>query len=194
MSLHAMTNAALARRSDYPPRGRTPRSPAELAEAADSAGGTSAVATTLTTITIYIPTEVLTLYVALISALQHEHGADSAARGADWLAFWLFFVFTPLTVWLVFAGKLRAAGKRLPLYPHTWPAWEMAGGTIAYVAWAYALPTSPFASFSWYSPAVAGIIVLIASTSLGLVAPLLQNPLRNGDHTPAAPAPAPAEQ
>jgi hypothetical protein len=41
---------------------------------------------------------------------------------------------------------------------------------------------------------VAGIIVLIASTCLGLLAPLFQNRLRNGHHATNPPAHAPAEQ
>ena len=193
MSLNAMANAALARREDYPPQGRTPRSASEVAEAASSAVGTGTVSTTLTTITVYIPTEVLTLYVALVSAQQQGKDTAASARGAEWLAFWLFFIFTPLTVWLVFAGKLRVDDKPLPLHPLAWPAWEMCAATLAFVAWAFALPGTPFAGFSWYSSAVAGIIVLIASTCLGLLAPLFQNRLRNGHHA-AASVQVPAQQ
>jgi hypothetical protein len=64
----------------------------------------------------------------------------------------------------------------------------MFAATFAFCAWAFALPNTPFQVFaSWYSAGLAGISVLLASTVLGLLAPLFQRPLGTG----AAPAPAP---
>jgi hypothetical protein len=48
------------------------------------------------------------------------------------------------------------------------------------MAWAFALPNSPFrdfAQFGWYSQALAGVMVLVVSTTLGLIAPIVQRPL-----------------
>jgi hypothetical protein len=51
----------------------------------------------------------------------------------------------------------------------------MAAATIAYVAWAFALPESPFNDAAWYSAALAGVIVMTASVLLSLLAPLFQH-------------------
>jgi hypothetical protein len=182
MSINAMANAAVARRPDYPPLDRPPQTAQERAEAA-SGGQTSEtpVSTALKTLTTYLPTETLTLYVALIAALQPQGSAagtaNSTSNTGHWIAFWIFFVFTPLAVWITFATRLANDKKQLPLNPRYWPRWEMTAGTLAYVAWAVGLPDSPFAQFPWYSPAVAGFVVLVTSTLLGMLAGLFQRPI-----------------
>src|SRR5207245_11433212 len=120
------------------------------------------VNTALHLITTYIPTEVLTLYVAVLAALQK--GADS--RSPQWLTFWFFLVVTPILVWLVYAAKVKNSQKPLPTAPSQWPIWQMAAATVAYAAWAFALPETPFIDEKWYSAALGGIIVLITSTVL----------------------------
>jgi len=182
MSINAMANAAVARRPDYEPYDRTPQNAQEMAVAVsrDQESGNS-VGTTLKTLTTYLPTETLTLYVALIAALQPPANADATvlamSKTGHWIAFGIFLLFTPLAVWLTFAAKLASDKKRLPLHPRHWPKWEMLAGTLAFVAWAIGLPDSPFAQFPWYSSAVAGFIVLITSTLLGMLAGLFQRPL-----------------
>jgi len=47
----------------------------------------------------------------------------------------------------------------------------MLAATLAYVAWAVALPNTPCAEYAWYSPALAGVTTLVVSTILGLLAP-----------------------
>jgi hypothetical protein len=213
MSINSLANAAAARRtdigSDEPPQNRS-----EIAAAAatppENTPATkqqaSGVSTALNVVFGYIPTEVVTLYVAVAAALQPAAaagtdtvgagaaggsavGAGAAAAGAGatavasaspaalWIAFWCFFVATPLTVWVVYASKLKAAGKPLPVSYATWPLWEMIAALIAFCAWAFALPNTPFRDYPWYSPALASISVLLASTLLGLLAPLFQRPL-----------------
>jgi hypothetical protein len=105
----------------------------------------------------------------------------AAAQSAQWIAFWCFFVATPLVVWVVFASKLKDAGKPMPSSYGTWPVWEMTAALLAFCAWAFALPNTPFREFAaWYSPALASLAVLLASTVLGLLAPLFQSPLGTG--------------
>jgi hypothetical protein len=72
---------------------------------------------------------------------------------------------------------VRAAGKATPTWSDT-PLWEMIASTIAFAAWASALPGSPFRAFgSVYNAAVAGFVVIFTSAALGLISPLFQNPL-----------------
>jgi hypothetical protein len=196
MSINAMTNSAAARRPDFGPVAAPPKGFAEVAAAAAGmpaavpAGGIAVAAngnktkndvnTTLNVLFGYIPTEVLTLYVAILGVL-HKPNSQSAFQPttADWIAFFAFLGFTPIVVWLVYGAKLKAANKPLPISFGTWPVWEMFAATIAYLAWAFALPNSPFTEYSgtWYSAALSGIAVLVTSTILGLLAPFFQRPL-----------------
>lgn len=150
------------------------------------------VTSMLTTITTYIPTEVLTLYVAVRSALTKGAatvtGAVNATGNAtvvqpgtvgaggenwpEWFAFFLFLVITPVVVWIVFAVRLRSSRHRLPVNPRQWPLWEMVAATIAFVAWAFGLPNSVFNLKPYHSPAIAAVVVLVTSTFLGLLTPL----------------------
>jgi hypothetical protein len=178
MSISAMTNVAFARRADVPPINQAPRTEGEIVAATAGTPETRNSTSQMQVIATYIPTEVLTLYVAVVAALR---GNDAKLLGVSWITFWTFVVLTPLIVWLVYAAKVRASNRPLPAWPNRWPVWEMSAATIAYVAWAFALPDSPFARDPslgpWYNSAVAGIVVLIVSTLLGLIAPVVRRPL-----------------
>ena len=150
MSINALSNAALARRTDFEPLNAVPTNLAEIAAAAGgapprpvrttpdggpgpAAGGTS-TSTALQTVTTYIPTEVLTLYIAAVAAIgPWTVNGQPVGR---WAPFFAFLVATPL------------------------------------------LPNTPFAQFpNWYSAGLASFLVLIVSSGLGIVAPLMQRPL-----------------
>jgi hypothetical protein len=166
---------------------------------ADGTTATNGVNTAMQVLFGYIPTEVLTLYVAVVAAIHPNSSASGpAAAGAtavqsaistavqqpsavtpvDWGVFWTFLVATPVVFWVVYATKLKGAQKPIPLAFAAWSLWEMTAATVAYAVWAFALPASPFREFgSWYSSGLAGVVVLVTSTVLGLLAPLFQNKL-----------------
>ena len=175
-----MANAAIGRRPDYEPMHGVPKTLADISKAAGGGSAPMNQATSaLSVIVTYIPTEILTLYVAVLAALGNNKASSSSvppSSGAT-IAFWAFLIATPITVWILFAVKLRSDNKLLPLNPKRWPVWEMVAGTIAYVAWAIALPNNPFVNAPWYSSGIAGVIVLVSSTILGMIAPLFQRPL-----------------
>ncbi len=177
MSISSMANAAIGRRPDYPPLARSPQN---LSEVSVAAGGSTApnnqVTSALNVIVTYIPTEVLTLYVAVLAALGSPSSVKKITPGMV-VAFWAFLVGTPITVWLLYAVKVVSGGKGAPVYPAQWPIWEMMAGTIAYAAWAFAMPNNPFADKVWYSSAIAGVVILVVSTLIGLVSPLFQKQL-----------------
>ena len=50
--------------------------------------------------------------------------------------------------------------------------------TVAFAAWEFALPNSPFKMFEWYSPGLSGIAVLVVSNALGPLAPFFQKPIQ----------------
>ncbi|HET8908074.1 MAG TPA: hypothetical protein VFN11_14030 [Ktedonobacterales bacterium] len=178
MSLNAAANAALARRPDYSPEDQTPSNLPDVAKAAaTNPPGIQTTATTLQTITLSIPTEVITLNVALVAALGPIAAKNPEGVGGRWLAFGVFVLFTPIAQWMTFASKLKGDNKPLPKSVNSWPKWEMLASTLAFLAWAVALPNSPFSVLGWYSPAVAGVFVLAGSTILGMMAPLFQQRL-----------------
>jgi hypothetical protein len=191
MSINALTNAAMARRMDFEPTNAVPASFTEIGNAAGNIPKPAGSATSgnlantnaaIQTLTTYIPTEVLTLYVSALAALGPitiKIGNEFHQIGR-WAPFWSFLVLTPVVVWIAFATKIKAAGKPIPASPGKWPLWEMGAATFAYVAWAFALPSTPFEQFhQWYSPGLAAFLVLVVSAALGLVAPLMQRELPN---------------
>jgi hypothetical protein len=193
MSINACANAAAARRPDIDPVGTVPNSLEEIARAAatpptatasqplgaDFVNSSAQIETAFNVLFGYIPTEVLTLYVAVLAAVnQPTANQPSQVTPAEWRAFWMFLVATPTVVWLVYAAKVKATGNPLPLTFGELPVWEMVAATVAYCAWAFALPNSPFTEYAWYSAALSGVAVLVASTVLGLLAPFFQRPLR----------------
>jgi hypothetical protein len=196
VSINSLTNAALARRTDVFPINRVPAGVAEIAHAAASNPRvTSASAsvlegqatstresadstqTALHILIDYIPTEVITIYVAAItaSASQPNQSTDIA-----WTFFWIALFMTPVTVLFIFAAKLRNMGLSLPqaFNPKKWPLWEMIAATISFSAWAIGLPKSPFASLSWYNAGIASLCLMLVSTLLGLIAPIFQQPIK----------------
>jgi hypothetical protein len=176
MSIASMTEIAFQSRTDVGSPTYFPRTFTEIAGAAGGkATPESQVNAAIRTLTTYIPTETLTLYVAVLAVLQPS--TKGAVSSSSWAVFWWFLIVTPLVIWLVYITKAKTAGKPIPWVPLKWPLWEMAAGTIAYVAWAFALPATPFTSLAWYSTGLAGVVVLIASTGLGLFAPLFARPL-----------------
>lgn len=194
MSLNSLANAAYARRTDLTPINRVPSTVDEIARAARTtpldapespemtasgaaaplppSGAATSVDTAMRVLFGYIPAEVLTVYVAVMAAVQ-----TPLITVTDWIVFGSFFAATPLVVWLLFAAKVTAAGKQLPLSFRALPIWEMFAATLAFTAWALGLPHSPFGAFGWYSAALSGLSVLIVSTILGLLAPFFQRPL-----------------
>lgn len=185
MTISALANAAAARREDLVPLGTVPDGIGQIAQAASTpptttppAGGraptgSGQIDTALNVLFGYIPVEVLTLYVAVLAAIHQTDKVTSA----EWAAFWAFLVVTPVVEWAAYAAKTKVPEKHLPLRPRYWPRWEMSAATVAYLAWAFALPNSPFVAYGWYSSALGGVAVLVASSFLGLAAPFFQRPL-----------------
>lgn len=118
----------------------------------------------------WIPTETITLYVALIALLNPV--AAPAGRKlceGDFAAFWwsvaAFAVATPFVVLAIYLTKVRATKQ-----PFRWPLFEMGAAVIAFVAWAFALPNTPLQDVCDYKIEIGGFIVLVASIVIGLTA------------------------
>ena len=120
LSISSLANAAAARRTDFVPSDRVPINLSEIAGASAIASvlpelpehavpavpTANAVNTSLNVLFGYIPTEILTLYVAVVAALQNPHKSSET----QWIAFWVFLILTPLFLWVIYAAKVMSAG------------------------------------------------------------------------------------
>jgi hypothetical protein len=199
-----MADMAYARRADVAPNDKGLPTHDRLAEEKGQKPATATTASSaLSTIAAYIPTEILTVYVAVLATIgvavptsvvpggspgatgsptaSPSPASGAAAGGADPVTaasvtpielYLLFLVLTPIIVWALYATRAKKAGKALPGSFASWPKWEMLAGTVAYAVWAAALPASPLGTFDWFNLAAAGVVALIASMVLGVVAPL----------------------
>lgn len=178
-----MTNIAVSRRDDDLGDGSVPSTAQELAKATGGNARTENQLTALLkSISSYIPTEAITLYLAALAAVRDEADssrlASTPSSDGDVVVVTVFFLLIPIFVWLVYAGRVKTGGKTLPLAPSKWPLWEMVAATVAFGAWSFALPDSPFMRLSWHNAAWSVFVVLAVSTALGLLAPILQRTLK----------------
>jgi hypothetical protein len=169
MSLVAMTRFAIARKHSS----RVQEQGSRIAVLSKEAGATTSDSSdpgsaALELVVSYIPTEVVTTYVAVLSASRNE----SKSFSGQWLALWIFLALTPITVWVLYARRLKVLDQQIPIHPRDWPLWEMCAASLAFAAWTIALPNSPILEKVNYPPGLGTIAILGASFSLGLLTPL----------------------
>ena len=122
-------------------------------------------ANTVEQLTRYIPSEIITVYVALTSAMEN---AKASVR-ALWIGFAICLALTPVVTWLIFAAKVRARGQAIPRSWRVWPYWKIFAAIVAFVAWATALPHGPFWTVSWFNPSYGAVALLGTTALLGLL-------------------------
>lgn len=110
----------------------------------------------------YIPTEVVTLYIATIATRSLPMSQE--------LLYWSFVIFTPICHWLVFMGKCGEIRRRILRTLPRWPWWGMFASTAAFAVWALALPNAPYVSQG--TEAITGLGALFISTLLSLLEPI----------------------
>jgi hypothetical protein len=125
----------------------------------------------LTQLLRYTPTEWVGVYlaaIALLPALPDEGKSlcDSSFTWR-WVVFGIFAALTPLAVWSVAAVQARSAQVKASV-----PWFEMIVGTVAFGAWAVALPLSPFFDICDWSGWMGALIGVIVLAVIGLVAKL----------------------
>jgi len=120
----------------------------------------------------WIPTEMVTLYVAFIALygpLMPTEGSMELQTATGftgrWLGFGAFAAVTVPVVVLIHLSKLRRTAE-----PFRWPWFEMVVAPVAFAAWALSLPDTPLNQISDYNPAIGGFILLASTVAIGLVA------------------------
>ncbi|HXH73276.1 MAG TPA: hypothetical protein VNI58_10720 [Mariprofundaceae bacterium] len=124
-------------------------------------------------LTKYIPTESLTMYVAVVSSQKALETVSSTITAAS--AYKFFIVLTPLIMLGLYFRGLALAGHEWKLPPRSWPWWRMIAATVAFSAWALAIPGNPVIDpQSQAGGAVAALAALFVSMFLSLLAPLFE--------------------
>jgi hypothetical protein len=182
MSISSMTNVAMARRADVESEQPVPTSTSAIVAATSGSQETRAGVTgAMQVVMTYVPTEILALYTSIATALQAMPGSSEANSGfqSAWIAFAVCFVLTPLSVLLMYASKVKQANKPLSMSVNKWPLWEMSAASLAFFAWAFSMPGSPFRSITgFYSPGIAAIVLPCSAMLIGMAAPLMHRELR----------------
>lgn len=137
-------------------------------DAAKAAEGTSVGASALSQLIKYVPTETITLYLAVAAAL----GPVTAPKGepvydADFRARWIWLAILAVATGLLAIGLIYRSQKQLdPSGRFKWPVIEPVASVAAFLVWALSLPTTPLLSLRGYNADVWGPIVLLAGTSV----------------------------
>jgi len=125
-----------------------------------------AVGAALAAVVAYIPTEIVGTYVAILDLL------GDAGRSWLWGVFLFFVVSTPIIVLVTFLVKhaRRARAARTA----SWPWWAMGAATIAFAAWAAALPDSVVKSAASLPRGFGAAAVVVTALILGTLSPLFE--------------------
>ena len=169
MSINTLTNEALTRNSDF--RETVRRAAATSEETPEAAAQDNRITNTVNVLFKYIPTESVTLYIAAVSAapaLKTEFPFITDMR-----LYWFFAALAPILSLLIFAGKRRTTGLSLVPPLTQWPWWTIIAATIAFLAWALAVPGNQLLEGE-AGGAIGAFIALVASTILSLVEPIFQ--------------------
>ena len=169
-ALIARQRAGAADKDDLelrPPRRGGPKRRGEASEPETTSQDAVPSTKALDDLVRYIPTEVITLYLAALGLV----GTASEKYTGRWIAFATFAALTPIAVWVDWLIKRRRL-KRSPELRFSW--FNPCAATLAFVAWAFALPGTPFGDLSWYDAKWGGFVALVVSVVLGKVSALVE--------------------
>lgn len=183
MSLNSLADEEVARAklldqgpTDYTATVTAPLATGNIRVGELSQGGRRGSTNALGALARYIPAEIVTLYVAALSAMPAI--AATFAAVTEVRLYWFFVALTPVLLLLVLAGKRRGEGFSAFPSLKDWPWWKLVASTVAFLIWALAIPATP------YLPGAQGKVVaafgaLLVSTFLTLLEPIFE-PSRSG--------------
>jgi len=131
----------------------------------------NAISNTLDMLIRYIPTEIITFYIAALAGVPALQPALPVFTPGNIYA--AFLILTPLLVFLVYMSKRATEGMRLIPSLKQWPWWEMVASLVAFAAWGLAVPGNPY-SGKPAAAAAAGLLAIIVSTILIYLEPIAQ--------------------
>lgn len=138
-----------------------------------TADGKDSASAALERIVAFVPTEVLTLYLALLALV------DTSEDGVRWLITATCVVLAPIAVLVAHREREtkmnedRKANGRPPKARST-PAFSMVAAAVSFALWVVVLPDSVAASLDAYSSRGALAVLLVGEFALGLADRLLR--------------------
>ena len=186
MSLNSLADEEVARTKllDQGPTDYTATVTAPLATANIRVGelaqggrrGATGATNALGALARYVPGEIVTLYVAALSAMPAITATFAAVTEVR--LYWFFVALTPVLLLLVLAGKRRGEGFSAFPSLKDWPWWKLVASTVAFLVWALAVPATPYLAGA-QGKVVAAFGALLVSTFLTLLEPIFE-PSRSG--------------
>jgi hypothetical protein len=124
-------------------------------------------------IVAFIPTEIITLWVALIALLSDpKPPSGKASCQADWSTHWLLAGTFAVLAMLLTLGLSYRKFKDTDGIDFKWPLFGLLATPAAFLAWAVSLPEGPLRSACWYTNEAGAFVVLAATigiTTLGYI-------------------------
>ncbi len=136
--------------------------------AARTSSGTSVAGSVLTQLVKYVPTETISVYLAVQAAL----GTVSASAGrpecdAGFIARWVWLIALGVaTILLTIGLSYRSQKQVAPDARFKVPIVEASAATSAFLVWALSLPTTPLKDFCGYDATAWGPVLLLAGTTI----------------------------
>lgn len=115
----------------------------------------------------YIPTEVITLYVATLSAAPALQELFPSLQTSD--IYWGFTIVTPLLLFLVYVNKRATSGLTPVPDKSLWPWWKLFASMVAFMVWALAVPGNPYVTGE-----TAAIVAALGAVFISMILNLLE--------------------
>jgi hypothetical protein len=112
----------------------------------------------------YIPADIVGGYVVVIGFLAHPARSNTP----QWIIAAFFLALTPLVVVGTYISNVSTANRK----PRKWPWFRVIGSMVAYCAWVFALPASPFESIGVYGAWLRPLVMVTVTIGLTYLAPL----------------------
>jgi len=122
-------------------------------------------------ITRWVPTETITAYVVLLALLAPLAG-HSPSFTSRWVLFSIVTAMNPVVVILLTMAKTKGGDA------FKFPVFEMVIASVAFAAWAFALPDTPLSSISGYE--IKWNTAILTGTTVAIA--LLANALHKSPH------------
>lgn len=136
--------------------------------AARTSSGTSVAGSVLTQLVKYVPTETISVYLAVQAALGTVRTPASGVQcDAGYTARWTWLILLAVaTVLLTLGLSYRSQKQVAPDARFKVPIVEASAATAAYLVWALSLPTTPLDDFCGYNATAWGPVLLLAGTTI----------------------------
>jgi hypothetical protein len=180
MSIAAMVDNEVARAEGQPPmtRLRGARAAAGRPEPEAAGGRTTEVVSALAS---YVPAEAIAAYLLLLPFVTPDTGSD------DFTGRWILAGAVTILGCGYCLGYRKIAAIQTGK-PFRMPWVPLVTAALAFAAWVFAIPNSPFNEFGFYTPELGGAVGTVAATVISFIGSVTGETLTYKD-AQAAPAP-----